>query len=250
MGSAVALGAYSVNQSFHFLCYTPSKTRALLLASKINGTQIDSLENLGDVDAVILACKPQNFSDLKLELKSETLVISLMVGVKSSTIFDRLKTSRIVRTMPNTPTKVNAGVTALMATPAVSMDEREIVSKIFNGIGKTVWLKSDSEIDLFGSIVGAAPAYFSLFLKTLIEAYKEKGIPEAVACEALLKTFIGTGKLFEKDELTPDQMISAVASKGGVTEAGLKSFQEQRLFEITKAATEAAFNRSIELSQS
>ncbi len=66
---------------------------------------------------VILCVKPQRLSGVLSELKgavlSSQLVLSIIAGAKIETISEALENRKIVRTMPNTPSQIGAGITRL-----------------------------------------------------------------------------------------------------------------------------------------
>ena len=61
------------------------------------------------------------------------------------------------------------------------------------------------------------------------------------------QTFSGALDLYSKSDLSCDEWISRVASKGGTTEAALLSFSENKLNESIVAGADAALKRAIEL---
>src|SRR5205085_12222585 len=72
---------------------------------------------------VILSVKPQMlrfvFRDLCGKLSKDSLVLSIVAGARVDSMMQGLKHPAIVRSMPNTPAQVGAGMTVWPARPAV-----------------------------------------------------------------------------------------------------------------------------------
>ena len=47
--------------------------------------------------------------------------------------------------MPNTPALIQAGMTALFATEAVSDQQRDITEKVMNAVGHVVWVEREDD---------------------------------------------------------------------------------------------------------
>src|SRR5260221_5807 len=66
--------------------------------------QYDTLKDVAKVDVIILAVKPQSFTELAQELRQyvgEQVVLSIMAGVPIDAIANALGVTKVVRTMPN-----------------------------------------------------------------------------------------------------------------------------------------------------
>ena len=67
-------------------------------------------------EAVILACKPQQFTAITAELAEAArgkLILSILAGTPLLRLSEKFAHARnVVRTMPNTPGQIGAGVTA------------------------------------------------------------------------------------------------------------------------------------------
>ena len=91
------------------------------------------------------------------------------------------------------------------------------------------------------------------FKKNKIEAIYEKKLLELCdgnkqkVNEIIVNLMKGVGASVENDK-DLDKLISAVASKKGTTEAGLKSFKENKLNKVFEKGLKAAIKRSGEIS--
>src|SRR5260221_9909909 len=91
------------------------------------------LPRVFDAEAIVLAVKPQMMREaiapLVAKLQSQ-LVISIAAGIRSADLSRWLAYPNIVRTMPNTPALIHAGITGLYAMPAVSARSEEHTSEL------------------------------------------------------------------------------------------------------------------------
>ena len=76
------------------------------------------------------------------------------------------------------------------------------------------------------------------------------GFDEGTALLLVKQTMLGAYHLINNAELSLDDLIKAVASKGGTTEAALKVFNDQHLDQSIKEGILAAEQRAKELSKS
>ena len=151
-----------------------------LRSNGINQVFNDFDKDLALCDFVILAVKPQSFSEvagqLKEYLKPSQSVVSIMAGVNIETIQKELDVTKIVRVMPNTPSLIGEGVSGYYISGDLSIYERDAVRKLIKSCGGAVEVSSERDINAVTAISGSGPAYFFNFVKHYIEAGKALGL--------------------------------------------------------------------------
>ena len=75
------------------------------------------------------------------------------------------------------------------------------------------------------------------------------GFDDALSALLVKQTMLGSFHLINTADKSLDELIKAVASKGGTTEAALKRFEEGVLDETLIAGIQAAQRRAMELSR-
>jgi pyrroline-5-carboxylate reductase len=200
---------------------------------------------------VIMAVKPQNMDEVTSEIApfitGDTLVVSIAAGIPLSYLTARLKTSKIVRVMPNTPALVQEGMSVLSMCECIHAKEMDFVKGIFMSVGK-VRVLPEKYIDAVTALSGSGPAFIAFFAESMIAAGVRMGLAEDAASELGIQTLIGTAKLLETG-MPPDKLREMVTSPGGTTAAGLKVCEEKGIKEIVFAVLEAAAQRSKELGR-
>ena len=236
--------------------FEPNNDKASELAKQFHvRIAQDNAELITLCDIVVIAVKPQVLERVLTPLRSavaakQPLIISVVAGITANLIEKWLDTSlAVVRVMPNTPALIGAGASGLYANQQVSDQQRELAAELLNAVGYCAWVKSESDIDSVTALSGSGPAYFMLFIKSLIEAGVKNGLDEQTAKQLAVKTASGAAALIESSELDLQTLIDNVTSPGGTTEQALNSFKQADLPGIVEEAFNAAKNRSKELAQ-
>lgn len=229
-----------------------SPEKAAELSTKDIGTVYGRAEDcIHLADLIILAVKPQDttilFEYLRPLVTQNQVFLSIMAGVKISTISNALGVNKVIRAMPNLPAQIGAGMTAFTATDEVTRLELVMIQNLLNTTGKTIYVEKEEMIDATTAISGSGPAYVYYFMDAMMLAAKQMGFNESEAELLVNQTFMGALDLYAKSDLSCDEWISRVASKGGTTEAALKSFKENELHQDIIDGATAALNRAIEL---
>ncbi len=202
-------------------------------------------------DIVVLAVKPQNimgiYNELNGSLEPEQLVLSIVAGVKITSICRELGHHRVVRVMPNTPAQVGLGMSGWTATGEVIEEQREWTRAILGAMGREIYFDDEKYLDMVTAVSASGPAYFFLFAEYLAEAAVDIGLSLGEAEELVAQTMLGAANLLEKSGETPAELRRKVTSKGGTTERALQVFQEGKLADLVREAVRAAHQRAKEL---
>lgn len=206
-----------------------------------------------EADLIILAVKPQDSPRLFEQMQGLTtpgqVFISIMAGVRMEAIAKALGSEKVIRAMPNLPAQIGAGVTAFTSTEAVTRIELVMVQNLLSTTGKTIYVEQEDMLDAATAISGSGPAYVYYFMNAMIEAAVKMGFSAAEAELLVSQTFTGAVDLYNKTDLSCENWIKKVASKGGTTEAALRVFRETALHEDIIAGTNAALLRARELGK-
>jgi len=234
----------------------PDAEKTAQMASQfgVNTTQINN-ELVQSVDIVILAVKPQQLAQVCSEISNSThestpLIISIAAGVLSKDIESWLKGSvALVRCMPNTPSLVQSGATALFANPYVSDEQRTLSESILRAAGLTIWVENESDMDAVTALSGSGPAYIFLVIEAMAKAGLELGLSEETAHLLAIQTAFGASKMALESDDTPEILRKKVTSPGGTTEKAIGILQDGQLEKLFSHALEGAKNRSVELAK-
>lgn len=202
---------------------------------------------------MIVAVKPQVLGDVLPGLVSlvgpQTVVVSVVAGKTIAAFASGLATSRVVRTIPNTPAQVGRGITAAVADPSVPADDRALVAALLAAVGEVEWVARESDIDLVTAVSGSGPAYVFHMVEALAAAGATAGLDADLAARLARATIEGAGELLWQSPESPEQLRVNVTSPGGTTAAALAVLMgEEGLTKLMTEAVAAAAKRSRELA--
>jgi pyrroline-5-carboxylate reductase len=201
---------------------------------------------------IILSVKPQQLYDLCEQLSPRLtgqLIISIAAGIRASDLARWLKTTNIVRCMPNTPALIQCGVTGLYALPQVSEAECAIAGDILGSVGSTLWVEQEHMLDAVTAISGSGPAYVFYFMEALQLAAQKLGFDEETAKMLSIETFLGSVKLAQSSSEPIGRLRARVTSKNGTTERALLSLAANQVNQHIIEAALAAAVRSCEMGE-
>lgn len=253
MGSAILEGLIEAGAltGKHAAVFDPDPDRRLAAESLGATVAANGQALAGMSDVLVLAVKPQVMNEALQEarkgVKSGTLVISIAAGISISFIRERLGDGvRIIRVMPNTPAMVNAGAAGIALGPNCTEDDAAVARTIFESIG-IAEIVQEKDLDVVTALSGSGPAYFFYMVECLVNAAVNEGLSEEHATRLAAQTLMGAGKLLMQSGEAASVLRERVTSKGGTTEAALRTFREERFSEIVGKAVRAAAARSREL---
>lgn len=216
-------------------------------------TRSSGVDALGEADLVVLAVKPQQMAEAARSIAGVVsvrtpLVISIAAGIRLADLRRWLGPGvPLVRTMPNLPALIDAGVSALYAGDDVSDESRADAEAVLSACGRTVWVPAEDQMDVVTAVSGTGPAYFFLLIEALQAAAVELGLDPVTARTLCLETAHGAGRMAAAADVDPAQLRAQVTSKGGTTAAALAVMEAGGLRKLVGQALEAAHRRSVEL---
>lgn len=204
---------------------------------------------IAQADAVVLAVKPQQMREALAGLRpaAGTLVVSIAAGLRLASLERWLGPGlHYVRSMPNTPALLGAGISGLYAAPGTPAEVLDLAESILAAAGECVWLDDESQMDAVTALSGSGPAYYFALTEALRDAGTALGLAPETAARLARQTFIGAARMADgEDDIA--ELRARVTSKGGTTEAALQRLQSGGLDALLKDALGAAAQRGAEL---
>lgn len=232
------------------------QARRIALADELGvHVSADNRELVGGSDIVVLAVKPQDMANTVQPLaeifaRRPPLVLSIAAGIRIRDIAGWCGPGiPVVRAMPNRPALNSAGATAIYAPAGLSAAHRKLAEDVLGAVGTTVWVPDEESLDVVTALSGSGPAYFFLLAELMTDAAVKLGLPLESARELAIQTLFGSGRMARDSDGDLARLRAEVTSKGGTTEAALRSFDAANLRGIVAAALDAATDRSREMAQ-
>jgi pyrroline-5-carboxylate reductase len=202
---------------------------------------------------IVLSVEPQRLDEVLEELRPavgfETIIVSVAAGYPIARIIRKLNVpGRVVRAMPNTPSIIGEGMTAMAYADPLPADEEAAVQGLFESVGKVVVVE-ERLMDAVTGLSGSGPAYVYMMIEALADGGVMMGLPRHAAAALAAQTVAGAARMVLSNQEHPAVLKDRVASPGGTTIAGLRALEKGKLRATLMSAVEAATNRSRELGQ-
>jgi pyrroline-5-carboxylate reductase len=220
--------------------------RAKVLSSKL-GIQVgtDNVAAARGADIIFIGVKPQVVKEVMNEIGGEIterhLIVSVAASVSTALIEKRLPANvPVIRAMPNTPSLVGCGMTALCKGKYADPKHVALACKMFDVVGRTV-VVDEKHMDAVTALSGSGPAYIYIILESLAEAGVKVGLPRDIATLLAAQTTMGAARVVLETGDHPALLKDAVTTPAGCTIDGIMELEEGKLrVTLIKAVVRAA----------
>lgn len=146
-------------------------------------------------NVLFLAIKPtqhqQVIQEIKQVIHKDTIIVTIAAGISLAYLTEAFGFPvKAVRTMPNTPSLVGQGMSAICPNDQVTHEELERVLQLFKSFGKAEVLE-ETLMDAIPAISGSSPAYVYLFIEALADGGVQQGIPREQAYKLAAQSVLG-----------------------------------------------------------
>ncbi len=230
----------------------------------------DAVEN---ATFVIVAVKPSDVESVITDVAhaaaeadnggAEQVIVTIAAGVTTGYFESKLPAGTpVVRVMPNAPSLVGAGVSALAAGRFATPEQVKEVSALFDSVGG-VLIVPEAQLDAVTAVSGSGPAYFFLMVEALVDAAVAAGLGRPVATELVSQTMAGSAAMLldrMQQQRRPGEAAAGlgvdtsaaqlrvmVTSPGGTTAAALRELERGGLRTAVDSAVQAAKTRAEQL---
>jgi pyrroline-5-carboxylate reductase len=190
----------------------------------------DNLAAAKFADFILLGVKPFQVPDLiatiKPALTTKKTLVSFAASVKTQAIEEAAGIEiPVIRAMPNTPSKLGAGVAALCKGRYVSAEQMELARRIFETVGRTV-IVDEKHMDAVTGLSASGPAYIYIIIEALAEAGVKVGLPRDIATQLAAQTTYGAAKMVLETGYHPALLKDEVTTPAGCTIDGILELEE------------------------
>jgi pyrroline-5-carboxylate reductase len=181
-------------------------------------------------DYLFLAIKPNLYKEIILQIRDyvspNTIVITIAAGIDIAFMETMFGSDvKVVRTMPNTPSLVGEGMSAISPNANVTEDEMGNVLQLYNGFGKAE-VVDEELMDAIPAISGSSPAYVYMFIEALADGGVLQGIPREKAYKLAAQAVLGAAKMVLETEKHPGELKDQVCTPGGATIEAVSSLEK------------------------
>lgn len=197
-------------------------------------------------EVIVLSVKPQFYANVIKEIrenvKDSQIIITIAPGKTLSWLSEQFgKAIKIVRTMPNTPAMVSAGMTAACPNEHLTKEETSYVCSLLESFSK-VEIVPEHLMDVVVSVSGSSPAYVFMFIEAMADAAVSGGMSRAQAYEFAAQAVLGSAKMVLDTGKHPGELKDMVCSPAGTTIEAVRTLEERgfrsAVFEAMKVCEE------------
>ena len=204
-----------------------------------------------DAKYIFIAVKPAFLSDLFAEIKndipSDAVVISMAAGVKIEKLESFAK-ARYVRIMPNVPAQIAKGMTALSCKDNINSEEFSDITEILETAGKVEQVP-EKLMDCVTGVSGSGPAFVFMFIEAMADAAVRCGMPRKQAYTYAAQTVMGSAALVLETGKHPGELKDSVTSPAGTTIEGVAALESNGMRNAVIEAVTASYNKSVSLGK-
>lgn len=237
----------------NLICFSASGQSAARLAARTGIGQATTPEELlQDGDLLVVAFKPKHLAPAATTygaLTAGKLVLSLLAGKTLAQLHAAFPRARnIVRTMPNTPARIGAGVTAWCSRQPLATADRSSVCTLLEALGTQLEV-AEPQMDAITAISGSGPGFFFEYAAAVRAAAVAAGLPADVAHTLTVQTLLGSARLLAQTGTDPETLRDQVTSPNGTTHAGLGVMARADFRSLVRKTVLAARDRAGEISR-
>jgi len=226
---------------------TKSEASARAVAGEFGVTTRTSYADAAATDVVVLAVKPAQTEAalgelVRAGLRADALVISIAAGVSIERIESALgQPNPVVRAMPNTPSFVGRGMTAIASGTRASAEHLAAVERLFGAVGLCITIE-ERLLNAVTAISGSGPAYVYLIIEALADAGVRVGLPREVALKLVTQTVLGAAVMVQESDRHPAALRDDVTTPAGCTIGALLVLEDGKIRSVLARAVEEARN--------
>ncbi|KXZ40319.1 pyrroline-5-carboxylate reductase [Alkalithermobacter thermoalcaliphilus JW-YL-7 = DSM 7308] len=204
-------------------------------------------------DIIFLSVKPDKYKlvikKIKDFVKDDAIIVTIAAGIDISfteKCFQRK--IKVVRTMPNTPSLVKEGMSAISFNDLLDDNEKELILKLFESFGKAEVI-DESLMDIIPSISGSSPAYVYMLIEALADGAVLKGLPRDKAYKLAAQSVLGAAKMVLETNEHPAVLKDKVCSPGGTTIEAIYELEKRGFRSAIISCMEKCTQKALSMSK-
>lgn len=206
-------------------------------------------------DIVFICVRPTDMKAVLFEVGPSLKKDALLVSLNGSISFDLIKKivdHKTAKVIPSLTAEIGRSQTIVCYDRSFNDNDKKTLESLLSCIGEVIVLP-ESEAEMGAELVSCMPGFIaSIFDVICTSAEDHTELPRDQIIKMVLNTMSATGDLMLQKDLSFDEVVSRVATKGGITEEGTRVIYDQfpgtisELFEKTLAKRELTAQKAEE----
>ena len=207
----------------------------------------DWSQELRKMDIIILAMPPESHDDILAKLSGTIngqFVITVAAGIDPTYLESKLPNGTPVAwVMPNSAAKLSKSMTLYALGQNVNQEQQEWIKELISNIGEFEKV-TEQQIHKLTAVTASAPAFIYRIAEALEKITVESGVSKAQARKLVANMIAGSAEML-KTNVSPAELVDAVATPGGSTAAGLEVLDINQLDYLMIDAIEACRQKAM-----
>ncbi len=204
-------------------------------------------------DVLFLAVAPYIYFEVIKEVKEivkpDVIIITIAAGITTADVEQAFgKKVKVVRTMPNTPSLVGAGMTAVSVNDEITDEELKSTEELLSSFGK-VEIIIESQMDAIPAISGSSPAYVYMMIEAMADGGVRQGLSRDQSYRLAAQAVLGAAQMVLETGKHPGELKDQVTSPGGATIAAVATLEQERFRGAVLAAMDSCTEKVKELGK-
>lgn len=256
MGSALLRGMVkgNINHGFQFSAFDINLPLLQNITNELNVKEEKTAKDLvRNNDIIFLAIKPKFCEallyDILPELTPDKIIVSIVVGLSTDYFRSILgRESRIVRTMPNTPSLVGEGMTLVSWDETINNTEKNSIIQLLSYSGKVEALE-EGLMNEVTALTGSSPAYVFVLIEAMADGAVKWGINRNQAYRLAAQAVLGSAKMVLETDMHPAELKDMVCSPAGTTIDAVASLEKYGFRNAIISAMDECVKKAREISK-
>jgi len=190
----------------------------------------NNIELANNVDVLFICVKPLEIKTVLNEIinniKNNCHIISLNGSVLHNQLEKICANNKISKVIPSVTAEINQSVTLVSHNNLVKNEDKKNLNILLECFGTVIEIP-ENELGMGSELTSCMPGFIGSIFKVITEeAEKHTKINKNDIIKMVVKTMYGTGKLLLENNISFDELIDRVTTKGGITEEGVKIIEK------------------------
>lgn len=214
----------------------------------------DNVEAVKGADVIFITVRPKVVKIVVEQINNYVKKDSIIISVAAGVTFDLLhkyfsaKDIKMVRIMPNIPVAYGLGVVGWVGENLTAND-KILIKSLLKPLGLVIECKDEKTLDKLSMISGCGIGYVAYFMNNLEKITKSYGFSEDETRRIVNQVFSGTNRHLEVIHESPEELIKAVATKGGITEEVIDSLDTGEFQHLLSESIKKGYDKMGKLTE-
>ncbi len=174
-------------------------------------------------DIIFICTRPRDILSVLQEISDVVGEDALVISLNGSITFDSLEKVKVLKyakVIPSVTAEINRSQTLVTYNRLADDQDKETLKTLLTCIGNVIEL-TENEMGMGSELVSCMPGFIaSMFDVICKSAKKHTSISDEQIISMVLNTLCSTGELMLQKNMSFEDVVSRVATKGGITEVG------------------------------